>query len=95
VNAQSIPFARFRLGRIVATPNAVEQISSLEITQAIARHQSGDWGDIGVKDRQKNETALLQGLRIIPVYHSGKNLKFWVVTEADRSITTILLPADY
>jgi len=87
--------AKFRLGHIVATPNALESITQDDILTAIGRHQSGDWGDVCAEDRQANDQALVQRTRILSVYHAANGTKFWLVTEADRSVTTVLLPEDY
>jgi len=95
MNAESFPIAKFRLGRIVATPHALECIPNPDILSAISRHQGGDWGDVGEHDRQVNETALLDGTRLFSVYHASNGEKFWVITEADRSVTTVLMPEDY
>ena len=95
MNATNVPIALFRLGRIVATPNALSQLTQLEILRALQRHQAGDWGDVDVEDRQANDRALQEGTRLFSVYHSATGIKFWVITEADRSATTFLLPEDY
>jgi hypothetical protein len=62
---------------------------------ALNRHKSGDWGGLEEEDRQANDRALVEGTRILSAYHTGTGLKFWIVTEADRSVTTVLLPEDY
>ena len=90
-----ISIAKFRIGRIVATPNALDVISNQDIWKGISRHQSGDWGDMDEHDRQENESSLKEGLRLFSVYHSTAGVKFWIITEADRSVTTVLLPEDY
>lgn len=93
MNAQTQ--ALFRLGRIVATPHALERLSHHDILRAIQRHQAGDWGDVSEEDRQCNVQSLTDGSRLFSVYHSEKQLKFWLITEADRSVTTVLMPEDY
>jgi hypothetical protein len=95
MSAKAIPIARFRLGRIVATPHALEVITPEDITVGIGRHQAGDWGDLDAEDRTANEEALTQGMRILSQYRSTKGVKFWIITEADRSVTTVLLPEEY
>lgn len=87
--------ARFELGRIVATPNALRVLTGEEIMQALSRHVRGDWGTLDAEDRQSNDAALQHGGRLFSVYQSNRNEKFWIITEADRSATTVLLPEDY
>jgi hypothetical protein len=87
--------AKFSLGKVVATPNAVATIPRDQIIQALRRHQSGDWGTVCPEDQRANDDALVDGSRILSVYFVPHGLKFWIITEADRSITTILLPEDY
>lgn len=87
--------AKFPLGRIVATPNALAQLTSEDIRKALRRHQTGDWGDLDEPDRQENELSLREGFRLFSVYHAVNGTKFYVITEADRSVTTCLLPEDY
>jgi len=84
----------FSLGTVVATPAAVSAIAPEDIASALARHLSGDWGDVGTEDWAENELSLKEGFRLFSVYRSG-DTKFWVITEADRSATTVLLPEDY
>jgi DNA primase len=86
---------RFPLGGLVATPNALAQLTELDIRTALARHIRGDWGDVCEEDRQANDTALEEGTRLVSVYHSAKKVKFYLITEWDRSVTTVLLPEDY
>ena len=95
MNATNVPITLFRLGPIVATPNALSQLTQLEILRALQRHQAGDWGDVDEEDRQANDRALQEGTRLFSVYHSATGIKFWVITEADRSATTFLMPEDY
>ena len=86
---------KFELGQIVATPNANEIVSRDEMKTALARHQRGDWGDLDEDDRDANNHALEFGLRLLSAYTTEKGNKFWIITEADRSVTTVLLPEDY
>ena len=85
----------FTMGRIVATSNAINTISQSDIFIGLHRHQTGDWGDVCDEDRQTNDLALVDGTRLLSVYHSGSGNKFWIITESDRSSTTVLLPEDY
>lgn len=86
---------KFSLGEIVSTPNALNTIPNDEILTALFRHSQGDWGTLDAEDLQSNERALRSGGRLFSEYHSTQNVKFWVITEADRSVTTVLLPKDY
>ena len=85
----------FELGQVVITANASEQLSSIETTAALGCHKGGDWGDCCDEDWQSNNDALLHNERLFSVYHSQSGVKFWIITERDRSVTTILLPEDY
>jgi hypothetical protein len=88
---------KFKLGDIVATPGALEVLaeSAQEIGFFLDRHVQGDWGDVDVHDRQANDDALVHGDRILSAYRTLKGKRLWVITEADRSATTILLPEEY
>ena len=94
MNFESLPIARFRLGRIISTPNAQSRLSSEDILAGIQRHQAGDWGDVDAKDRAANDRALIEGSRLLSVYRSSAGITFWLITEADREATTVLLPQD-
>jgi hypothetical protein len=88
----------FTLGRVVATPGALAAIgiSGDDLSIYLARHQSGDWGDVDAHDRKENQLSLEQGFRLMSVYTlSTTGAKIWVITEADRSSTCILLPEEY
>ena len=84
------------LGRIVATPGALKLLSDIEEDPFgyIARHGAGDWGELCAFDRRQYEIALREGLRIFSSYDVPTG-RVWVITEADRSVTTILLPEEY
>lgn len=87
--------ARFATGRVVATPGALEALTRDEIIKALGRHAQGDWGDLTAEDRLENEEALPHGARLLSAYRSSAGTKFWIITEADRSATTVLLPEEY
>lgn len=87
--------AKFSPGRLVATPNALAHVSPEEILTALSRHVRGDWGDCCPEDRAANDTALTEGSRLFSVYHTATHTRFWIITEWDRSLTTVLLPEDY
>lgn len=86
---------KFPLGRTVITPNARDTLDAADIHTAVLRHARGDWGDCGTDDANENEFSLKNALRLFSVYHDRNGTKFWIITEADRSATTILLPEDY
>lgn len=86
---------KFPLGQTVITPNAQARIPAHEVLNALQRHNRGDWGDVGEDDRKENEFSLVEGYRLFSVYHAADGVKFWIITEADRSITTVLMPEDY
>lgn len=87
--------AKFPLGRLVATPNALQSIPSDEMLVALRRHVIGDWGDLSAHDRQENEVSLTEGFRLLSAYRTRRGVTFWIITEADRTSTTVLLPQDY
>lgn len=85
----------FPLGQVVMTPAAMEVVDKVTIMASLlARHVTGDWGDLNAEDKRENDLSVKEGYRILSAYHVGGQ-KVWVITEADRSVTTILLPSDY
>jgi hypothetical protein len=70
-------------------------IAADEMLTGLMRHSQGDWGDVGDEDPHANEAALVRDFRLFSVYHTSENTKFWIITEHDRSRTTILLPEEY
>lgn len=90
----NITTPKFPLGEVVATSNAVSQLDPSAIAAAIIRHAAGDWGEVCREDAKSNEDALKFGDRLLSVYRDGSK-KFWIITEADRSVTTVLMPEDY
>lgn len=86
---------KFCLGQIVATPGALRVIPNDEILAALARHANGDWGALEPHDLAVNESALANGGRLFSAYDSLAGVRFWIITEWDRSATTVLLPEDY
>lgn len=87
--------ARFRCGQLCTTPAALDKVGRAGLTQLLERHLSGDWGDTCESDARANEEALRSGNRIISWYQVSKELRIMIITEADRSATTILLPEEY
>lgn len=87
----------FKLGQIVATPGALELLEQFGQQPGVylKRHVTGDWGDIDPEDKGLNEQAIKDGLRIMSVYHLAPKKTIGIITEADRSVTTLLLPEEY
>ena len=89
----------FPLGRIVITPGALAALKKrgLEamIPTILGRHELGDWGDVNDEDREANDVAVNEGERLLSAYNIRDDFRVWVITEWDRSVTTILLPEDY
>lgn len=86
---------KFSLGCVVATANAQATLDLEDIENALGRHSTGDWGEVCPEDGEENELSLREGFRLFSVYRSKDGVKFWVITEADRTSTTVLLPEDY
>lgn len=86
---------RFSLGQIVATANALRVLDEGSIRAAIRRHGAGEWGELDAHDRQENDRALRDGGRLLSVFRDRSGTRFYVITESDRSLTTVLLPEDY
>ena len=87
----------FLLGDVVATPGAIDAMQSLNITpqQLLQLHVSGDWGSVDPEDAKVNDAAVHNGERILSSYRIGEHTRIWVITEWDRSVTTLLLPSEY
>ena len=85
----------FPLGKVVITLNARAQLLLPDVLDALTRHAQGDWGEVDQEDRVSNELALVEDAGLRSVYHATAGQKFWIITEHDRSMTTILLPEDY
>jgi hypothetical protein len=88
---------RFPLGRIVATPGALQAMACTGDNphDFLDRHVRGDWGYVNEEDRKENERSLTEGCRLLSAYSLQDGTKIWIITEADRSATTILLPEEY
>ena len=85
---------RFPLGQVAITGNATLRLSTEEVLTALRRHAAGDWGDLCPEDMLANDSALEHLGRLLSAYGEGQH-RFWIITEADHSVTTILLPEDY
>ncbi len=87
----------FPLGEVVATPGALEALKEAQQQPKafLDRHVTGDWGDLDEDDKRENEYSVSRHLRILSAYRLATGVKIWIITEADRSATTILLPDEY
>ena len=96
-HAQPAPVVRFNPGAVVATPGALEalQTNQQNAVHFLARHLRGDWGELDEHDTQANEHALTTGTRLLSAYTLRDGTKLWIITEADRSSTCLLLPSEY
>ena len=88
---------KFSLGQVLATPGALAALQEAQdcFWPYLARHAAGDWGEVGREDKAENELSLREGFRILSAYTIKSGVKIWVLTERDRSVTTILLPEQY
>lgn len=84
----------FPLGRAVITANALARLREEVVIASLRRHAMGDWGNVCEDDRLENERSLERGFRLLSVYED-QSQPFWIITEADRSVTTVLMPEDY
>jgi len=85
----------FPVGEIVSTTNAMNQLSIDDMAKGLERHLFGDWGELCPEDWKLNDEALTLRQRLLSAYTAANGVKFWIITEWDRSSTTILLPEDY
>jgi hypothetical protein len=85
------------VGRMVATPGALKALGEAEQTplEFLSRHMNGDWGEVCQEDWAENDLSVREGFRILSAYTLKTGVKIWIITEADRSATTVLLPEDY
>lgn len=89
---------RFELGQLVATPASLELLEECDVSPSylLEKHQRGDWGSVPKADARENEYSIKHGFRVVSSYDVGdEGRKVWILTEADRSVTTILLPEEY
>src|SRR5260370_41503444 len=96
--SQQSSVARFALGQTYITPGAEEalMIAGQTAIEFLRRHMSCDWGsELSDEDVQENELSLKEGFRLLSAYRTGKGQKLWIITEADRSATTVLTPDEY
>jgi hypothetical protein len=88
---------RFNMGQIVATPGALRELeqSGESPAKLLTRHSTGDWGEVDGEDCRLNDKAVMEGTRLLSAYRTAKGERLWIITEADRSVTTLLLPSEY
>jgi len=88
---------KFPLGQVVATPGALEALTANHQIplEFLSRHAAGDWGELDDHDRKENQYSLTHGLRLLSAYTLRDGTRLWIITEADRSVTTLLLPSEY
>lgn len=89
--------AKFQLGELLSTPGAIAAATAAgdNLSTYLARHAAGDWGTVGAADAKANDRALKEGSRLLSAYLLKDGTKIWIVTEADRTATTVLLPDEY
>ena len=86
---------RFPLGQVVITQGALNDLPAEEVQESLLRHAEGDWGDVCKEDWALNDEALEHESRLMSSYRTKKGVRFWIITEWDRSVTTIFLPLEY
>jgi hypothetical protein len=91
---------KFPMGRLVMTAGVADLAASNEafagfVRRSLKRHSQGDWGDLSAEDKRENEFSLKKGFRLLSAYENGSQPKIWIITEADRSVTTVLFPDEY
>src|SRR5215470_563946 len=96
-NAEKTNGRKLKLVQIVATPNALRALEDANQVpeEYLSRHAAGDWGEVGAEDWKENELSVREGFRVLSSYTLSTGKKLWIITEADRSATTVLLPEDY
>ena len=90
---------KFQLGVVVQTQGIAEKSMEdpafrIAVTDALSKHVTGDWGDVSAADKLRNDQALIEGGRLLSSYHYGET-KFWIITEYNRSVTTVLFSEEY
>jgi hypothetical protein len=91
------PSIHLPLGRLLSTPGAIEATAKAgqDPLELLSRHRTGDWGEVDTGDSAANDQAVIHGARILSVYTLKDGVRLWIITEADRSATTLLLPDEY
>ncbi|MFM9959772.1 MAG: hypothetical protein ACKV2Q_00935 [Planctomycetaceae bacterium] len=86
---------RVPLGQVVITQGALNDLPAEEVQESLLRHAEGDWGDLCKEEWEQNDEALENEARLMSSYRTKKGIRFWIITEWDRSVTTIFLPLEY
>lgn len=86
---------KFELGQVLITPGAYEELNLRDAANGLLRHAKGDFGEVSEEDKALNEEAIETGERILSAYFDRDGVKYWIITEHDRSATTVLLPSEY
>lgn len=86
---------QFSLGQTVITPTALAMLPACQAAEALMRHAHGDWGEVSSDDAAENRESLRLGGRLLSAYSTREGIQFWIITEANRSTTTVLLPEEY
>ena len=89
------PEPRFPMGRLYCTPGVLQRVSHIELDSKLSQHRRCDWGDLSEEDKKQKDLALKHGGRLFSAYSCTSDVRIWIITEADRSATTILLPEEY
>jgi len=89
------PEHRFPLGNLYITAGVRIGLPMVDVLAALSRHACGDWGQVGEEDWEANEQALVHGSRLLSAYEMQEGKRVWIITEADRSATTVLFPDEY
>lgn len=89
--------SKFNLGQLLSTPGAIAAAEAAgdNLLRYVARHTNGDWGTVNADDKRANDRALVEGARLLSAYLLTDGTKIWIITEADRAATTVLLPDEY
>lgn len=86
---------KLQLGELLITRGAKEKLHIPDALAALVRHKNGDYGEVSEEDKEANREALATGDRLLSAYIDRNGVRFWIITEADRYCTTVLLPEDY
>jgi len=95
VVVEKLADAKLELGTLAISPGVKRLLVASDVQRGLARHQRGDWGNVCEEDAALNDEAIRLGTRVMSVYAAHESGSFWVITEADRSVTSLLLPEEY